>query len=161
MNRSGLFILIMLVTIGTGWTASAQSVLATSGSGAKNGGVSLSQTIGELAIITFFSGDYALTQGFHQPGYTGTQVPVRSEAPFTVSIGPNPAQEYVEIRIKEDFTGIWLVELADIQGIRLYRKEGNSPVMRISLVSFSAGMYHIRVSEKVSGSCKTYKLIHY
>ncbi len=161
MKGSGVFFWVMLVTLVTGWTARAQSVLATSGLDVQKGGISISQTIGELAVSTFFSDTYALTQGFHQPNYTSSQVTVLPDTPFSVSFWPNPAQEYVEIRIKNGYIETWLIELIDIQGVRLYHKETVDPVMRISLTSFSAGIYHIRVTEKVSGICKTYKLIRY
>jgi len=161
MKRSGVFFLVMLMTLVTGWTTRAQSVLATFGLDIQKGAIRISQTIGELAVSTFFSDAYVLTQGIHQHAYSSSQVTDLPVAPFNVSFGPNPAQEYVEIRIKDGFTGTWLAELIDIQGVRLYREETADPVMRFNLTPFSAGLYHIRVYDKVSGICKAYKLIRY
>lgn len=69
------------------------TVLASAGGYASAGGVSLSYTVGEMAMVeTFTSSNTILTQGFHQPEQNITKILEADKTDFgSFAVYPNPA----------------------------------------------------------------------
>lgn len=71
-------IIIIISLIFTQFFTKGQSlspfVVANGGSSGKNGNISLDWTVGEPCITTLTNGNLILTQGFHQPDFTQSQI---------------------------------------------------------------------------------------
>ncbi len=79
----------------------AQEVIATSGDYSENANASLSWTIGETMTETYTAGTTILTQGFQQSKLTATSVFELPESNITVGIAPNPATNFVKLKISD------------------------------------------------------------
>ncbi len=79
-------------------------VMATSGGSGSAGGYSLEWTLGQTAMQTLKSGEYVLTQGFHQPNLL--VVGVRDvRYPFEVYIAPNPFSHRIHLQVPQ--SALW------------------------------------------------------
>jgi len=89
--------LILVVAVSSCFTSFSQSlspeVIASAGGYASAGGVSLSYTVGEMAMVeTFASSNTILTQGFHQPEQNITRILEAERTDFgSFAVYPNPA----------------------------------------------------------------------
>ncbi len=57
----------------------------------------MSWTLGEAVIETGSSGNYSLTQGFHQPKLTVTSTEIFADD-LNVKVNPNPTQQFISIQ---------------------------------------------------------------
>jgi|GEM_PF-1050471 len=79
-------------------------VMASTGGSGSAGGYTLEWTLGQTAVQTLKAGEYALTQGFHQPNLL--VVGVRDvRYPFEVQLSPNPFGTIV--RLHSEQSGLW------------------------------------------------------
>jgi hypothetical protein len=89
--------LLFVIAICTCTISFAQSlspeVIASAGGYASAGGISLSYTVGEMAMVeTFTSSNTILTQGFHQPEQNITRILEAEQTDFgSFAVYPNPA----------------------------------------------------------------------
>lgn len=89
--------LLLVVAVSSCFVSFSQSlspeVIASAGGYATAGGVSLSYTVGEMAMVeTFTSSNTILTQGFHQPEQNITRILEADRTDFgSFAVYPNPA----------------------------------------------------------------------
>ena len=91
--------LITCVLILQAFVSPAQEVLSASGDHFKNSSGSLSFTIGEIITETFKHGDQILTQGLHQTNLVAVSIYERKGLDYEVSVFPNPARDYLVLKI--------------------------------------------------------------
>ncbi len=153
-----------------------QNVLAQSitPSTINNGGgfsTTLEWSIGESAsIANFTSPSHFLNTGVLQPisfesksGNNGNG----SDLGIVVSIGPNPTNNLVHLRLKFKELGHLLLQLTDAKSVLVFRKEveitsNNSYENELRMEQYAAGIYFLRVYFKsTSGNEKTaiYKIV--
>ena len=147
-----------------------QNVLAQSitPSTINNGGgfsTTLEWSIGESAsIANFTSPSHFLNTGVLQPisiesksGNNGNG----SDLGIVVSIGPNPTNNLVHLRLKFKELGHLLLQLTDAKSVLVFRKEveitsNNSYENELRMEQYAAGIYFLRVYFKsTSGNEKT------
>ena len=100
--------------------AQAQSlspqVVSPAGAYLDNGIISLSYTLGEIAIETLTAGNLVLTQGFQQPLDIGT---FNTETPYLdwlVKTWPNPVVKELHLQISSDIQKELILETFDLEG---------------------------------------------
>lgn len=126
-----------------------------------NGGVDLSQTIGETAIELATATDYALTQGFQQP-----KLKVKLVNPNEgngVRAYPNPAVDYVNIELWGDKAREFRITVININGTIVYSKELNFMerywhIQEIPLTSLAKGLYFISAVSKDGVIYRSFKV---
>jgi hypothetical protein len=125
------------------------TVIASAGNYAEAGGLSLSWTLGEVAVTTLSQGDLVLTQGFQQsfPGNVGMETePIL----WQISAYPNPVRDELRIQFDLPDPADFLVEIQDITG-RLVRQEqynhiNPGDVVPVEMSTLSEGVYFFRIS---------------
>ena len=115
---------------------------------ATTGTLNYSQTIGETAIETISSG-FILTQGFQQPGMKTTSE-VQPDG-TGVDVYPNPATDFVNIKLFGDVARKFRIEIINISGTIV-----NSVTMdfitkyyyiqQIDVSGLTIGFYFVRVT---------------
>jgi len=120
-----------------------RQVVSSGGAYATAGNVSLSYTIGEVAVATLTGGNLILTQGFQQPD--GAPVGI-SEPPFTGSIKvyPNPTDDIIMVEITTDQSDL-VLELSNALGQQLLSQElpldGGTYSGQVDMQTYAAGNY--------------------
>jgi hypothetical protein len=119
MIKEAKFFILLMIFSGTNCFAqqlSSQVLLPAAGE-ASSGQINYSQSIGETAVEIFSTSDYVLTQGFQQPGIADPD-----EKPHVgtgVEVYPNPAKDFVRIKLYGNEARKFRIELLNITG-RIY-----------------------------------------
>ncbi len=93
----------------------APSVVASGGQFDAMESLTVSWTIGELAVSTLTGENLILTQGFQQPLGMGTGI-VKTTFEGTIYVYPNPVANELFIRFDTERTGDYVLELKDVTG---------------------------------------------
>ncbi len=138
--------LILVLTASVSVKAQQLEVVAASGDFYKNSSGSLSWTLGEAAIETLSESNYILTQGFQQSKITVTSVNELPGLDFTISVFPNPASDFLTVKVEKNdgFTGL-MYHLYDINGKLLLLKQPEGNETTISLSNFNPSIYFLEV----------------
>ena len=157
-----LFVLFFSTAVIWGQSLSP-TVVATAGGYFDNGTVSLSFTVGEIAITTLTGGDLILTQGFQQPFELDvTGVDDNQPINWSVKTYPNPVQDNLNIRFTiknpQDFT----VVIMDITGkkvlVKEYMRVQPGEVKEVDMQNYHAGIYMISVTSQDQKVRRVYKV---
>jgi len=124
------------------------SVVASGGGYAEGDNISISWTLGELAVTTLTGSDMILTQGFQQPFDIDVGID-KNEVHWGISVYPNPVGDELQIRFDIETQGDFFIEIQDITG-RLIRQEQHRQVnpgdiVRINTTDYIHGVYFLKV----------------
>ena len=140
-------------------------VIGSAGESVEADGISLSWTLGEIAIETLedAGNTLILTQGFQQ-GYfeiTSIKDPLLVSNKFKLKVYPNPAKEFVWVELNSEEINKALVEMYDIEGKLVYNGFINIEDVRtqIDLTNMRSSQYILRISDSSGNLLQTYKLI--
>lgn len=149
-----------LLVIGYGQSISS-SVIASGGGSYEAGGISLSWTIGELAVETFTTSNLILTQGFQQGYYEITSVNDPLVKSIDLEIYPNPAIDFINIEIKNTEVKSVRLELYNIDGALITNEqwENTGAPYKVQLNRFSANQYILKVIDLDTKNLSTFKII--
>lgn len=134
-------------------------VIASAGDCFKGSHVTLSWTLGENTIETFFNNNLKLTQGFQQPVYLITSVDELA-VNYQINIYPNPAREFIFIEIVNLIIGINQLkyDLHDINGKLIETKIISGTKQEVNLQNLSSNLYILRIYNDNGEFVKTYKI---
>jgi len=138
--------LIAFCLLSSGAAVQAQEVVTTAGSYGETTSGSLSWTVGEPVIETITDGTNTLTQGFQQSKLTVTAVFELSGLDFTISVFPNPASDFLTVKVEKNdrLTGL-MYHLYDINGKLLLLKQLEGNETTISMKHFKPSTYILKV----------------
>jgi hypothetical protein len=138
-------------------------VLASSGMSASTSTISMDYTIGEVAISTLSSSNNILTQGFHQGLSTTSGIDPMEGNTIPCTVFPNPVSDYLTIGFSDALQEDIMLCLTDITGKLLFQsvltRGGASQSLTVPMVTYSPGMYFLRLQYKESASNSTIKII--
>lgn len=147
-----LYTVILLLFTLTAWSQDIPMQVVAAGGGyfeSTAAGMSISWTMGEVAYTTLKTSTYILTQGFQQGNLFSTSVEKPTSAVNGITIYPNPAKDYVKIRIDvQNVSGKALFELYDITGRKVISEqmviEQSEPV-DLDLSELRSGIYLLKI----------------
>lgn len=152
MRKSGLLISGLLLA---GQLVLAQSVqlsptvIASAGNYSEAGNISLSWTLGEVAVTTLSQGDLVLTQGFQQSFLTEVGFAM-DPILWKIIAYPNPVNDELRIQFDVPDPTDFLVEIQDVTGRLLsqeqYKQVFPGDVIPVNMSSYKEGMYFFRIS---------------
>jgi hypothetical protein len=149
-------LLLFLVVISPGLLA--QQVVSSAGSSMSNASGSISYTIGEGVSQTISNGDKTLTQGFHQTTLSVSSINEIKDLDFTISVYPNPTNDFVNLLVGKDEVLGFKYQLFDINGKLISQKELEGNETKVSFQHLSSGFYLLRVNNG-SQELKSFKII--
>jgi hypothetical protein len=128
---------------------------------ATSGSVNYSQTIGETAVETITGSGFVLTQGFQQPAVTLT-----TETPHEgtgVDVYPNPATDFVNIKLFGDAPRKFRIEMININGrivnsMTLDFITNYYHVQQLDVSRLTIGFYFVRVTSDDSMINRIFKI---
>jgi len=136
----------MIAFLLSGIAIQAQEVVTTAGSNGETSSGSLSWTVGEPVIETITDGTNTLTQGFQQSKLTVTAVFELPGLDFTISVFPNPASDFLTVKVENNdkLTGL-MYYLYNINGKLLLLKQIEGNETTISMIHFKPSTYILKV----------------
>lgn len=124
------------------------SVVSSGGGYFESENMSISWTLGELAVTTLISGDLVLTQGFQQPFVLDVGISPETMN-WGISVYPNPVGEQLRIQFDIQDPGDFLIEVQDVTGRLVgqqqYRKVEPGDILLLNTSSYTAGVYFLKV----------------
>ncbi len=150
--------LLLLLTALCATLLQAQEVIATSGDYYENTSGSLSWTISESVSETFENTNNILTQGFHQSRLTVTSINEITGPDFVINAFPNPAAEFVTLKVDSKKTENLWYKLFDINGELLLHKKVKSNETEIPFSSYAHSTYFVKVLDN-SKVLKIFKIV--
>ena len=154
-----LFIAFCLFGCGTVAIQAQNSIPATGGNAAGTGGT-VSYTIGQL-VYTPISGETGMvSQGVQQPYDITviTAIEEASEISLEISVYPNPAVGYVNLKIGKYDTYNLRYMLFDMNGMLFQERKVEGDETLIQLGNLLPGIYFLRVTDN-NKEIKTFKII--
>ncbi len=129
-----------------------RSVIGATGGYAETGSVSVSATVGEIAVETVSDGNTILTQGFQQPVEGDFTSIRRPEISVNYRVYPNPTAQTLNIELSSTEIMDMEISLVDMQG----RSVGLQELIQLSgtaqrqwdISSLSEGTYILRFVEQ-------------
>lgn len=129
--------------------AQAQSierqVIANGGTSFTSSSGSIEFTIAETVTQSMSSANYNLSNGFHQPVFTITQVNQLPEV-FGLTIFPNPSNQLVFVKFETPQQHT-LIELCDLSGQVLQSNKLDGYQQEINLSAFANGAYYLKINQ--------------
>jgi hypothetical protein len=135
----------------------AQEVVSAAGETKSVEQYEVSWTLGEPVIATGSSGNYSLTQGFHQPKLTVTSTEIFA-GDLNIEVYPNPTREFVTIssdRLIEN-AGYAIFSLT---GEKLMEGEITSRTTKLNLENRASGSYILKLSGENNRPLQTFKIV--
>ncbi len=125
------------------------TVIASAGSYSEAGGISLSWTLGEIAVSTLQQGGITLTQGFQQAYTEGVGFdldPIR----WQIIAYPNPVNDELKLQFDVLEPTDFLIEIQDVTGRIMsqekYKEVFPGDIIPFEMSSYKSGAYFFRVS---------------
>ena len=129
-----------------GAVATAQTVtptvVASAGGTNTAAGITISWTVGEIAVTTLRADDLYVTQGFHQPPLGTTSVPNGSSAILLLETAPNPVVDLLNVTLPES-NGSGSFVLVDLLGRTVLERNptAGESALGLDISGLPAGTY--------------------
>jgi urease accessory protein UreH len=125
------------------------SVISSGGGYFEGENMSISWTLGELAVTTLSSGDLILTQGFQQPFDLDVGTRDNNNLSWGISVYPNPVGDQLRIRFDISDPGDYLIEVQDVTGRLvsqlLYKQVNPGDIILLNTSGYATGVYFLKV----------------
>ena len=157
-----VLLLILLLSWTKGYPQQlSHQVLVPAAGLATSGEINYSQTIGETAVELIGSAGFQLTQGFQQPGIKIT--PDIIPEGTGVDVYPNPATDYVNVKLFGDVARKLRIEVINITGmvvksITIDFTDKYYYIEQIEVATFKYGFYFIRVTSNDGRISRVFKI---
>ena len=152
--------LIVCCLLGFGTTTQAQNTIPASGGNASGGGGTISYSIGQVVYTTNTGTNGSATQGVQQPFEISvvTGIEEAKDISLEFSVYPNPATEFIRLKIKNYVIENLRYQLFDIYGNLLQNNKIEGNETNISMQSFFPATYILKVIQG-NKEIKTFKII--
>jgi hypothetical protein len=143
-KTSSLLILISLFLFITK-RVDGQEIICTAGSNDVSTIGQLSWTIGDLITDTYTSTSSILCQGFNQNFQIATDVEELTNVGFSVEAFPNPATNFLKLKVFNKKQGKMSLSLFDLTGKKLIQRSLETDDMEIPLTGLAPSVYLIKI----------------
>jgi len=163
MKKVFIVLIALFISVSGFGQKITSSVVATAGNSVETNDMSVSWTVGEVAVETIGEKGVTpiLTQGFQQAYFEITSIgdPVSEE--FNIKVYPNPATEFIWIEIESQGIKKGIVEIYNLEGKLVYNKnwEFVDGPQRITINNLGSSQYILRVTEPRGRILQSFKLI--
>ncbi|NPA35753.1 MAG: T9SS type A sorting domain-containing protein [Chlorobi bacterium] len=157
-NRNLKLIILIILIFGTAELKSQNYVPVSGGESTGSGGT-VSYTVGQLFYNTIISSDGVVNEGVQQPVEmfvsTGDAKP---EITLNISVFPNPANEFLILKVESNRINDMYYRLFDIKGTLLKTKKITNTETTINISMLNPSVYFLKVLHD-DGEEKIFKII--
>lgn len=147
--KKQLIFLFLICTAAVQAQSLDRQVVASAGGYQENATLSLSYTLGELAVQTLTAGNLILTQGFQQPLGIGTFSPEQLYPDWQVKTWPNPVAGDLYLEISTDVRTAVILETFDLSGRLYLARRLETPLQSdpytLDLSNLEKGIYILKI----------------
>lgn len=154
MNKNQLFVAFFLFAT---FVSKAQNVTATSGGQGSVGSMNVNYSIGEAFVTTYQNGNSILTQGFHQPYFTVTEVEENFPS-GALTVFPNPTSSILQIQFEQVNLDNLVIYLSDITGKLIKISKVDAQVWTTDLTDLGSGYYLLTVTDEKKHKHNSFKI---
>lgn len=144
-----LFASFFLVQILGAQVTLSPTVIASAGGFEQGGDISISWTLGEVAVTTLYGDNLILTQGFQQPYTIGTSINLNEVIDWNIKAYPNPVREELMIQFDLKRTDDFWIEIQDVTGRTIDLKQHKSvkpgDILTIEMAEYKYGIYFFKI----------------
>ena len=133
-----------------------REVLAIAGNSNQNNNISMSWTLGELAISQYENNTIEVTEGFHQGEAGGVPIDDLLSVFGQIRVYPNPTTQRLQIE-REVASKPLFLQLTDINGKALEKQSISDLKSTLDLSGLANGLYILRLSDG-SKRFRTYRI---
>jgi len=151
---------LSVLLLGLGLTAQAQQAITTAGGNTTSSAGSVSFSVGQIVCKTQNGSSGSLSQGVQQP-YEISIVTGLEEAQginLVLSAYPNPASDYVILKVENFKTENLAYQLYDISGKLIESRKIISSTETIGMENLPSAIYFLKVTNN-NTEVKTFKII--
>ena len=158
-NKKSILAAIFLFVLGIS-LVKAQSTISASGNNGSGIGGTVSYTVGQVVYTTINGSNGKITQGVQQPYEISVVTGIEGAKDITLEflVYPNPATDYIKLKIKNFEIENLSYQLYDISGAKLKTDILNSNENTISMQDVRASTYFLKVLQG-RREIKTFKII--
>ena len=153
-----LLLVVLFAAIAGSINSLAQEVITPSASYFETPSMSLTWTIGEIAVETFANDDIMLTQGFNQSDIIITDITKELFTDFKIAIYPNPVKDIFNIKVETDHIQHLKAELYSLAGAKLLSEQVKPGTMQINTDRLPASEYILKIYDNLQ-EIKSFKVI--
>jgi len=152
--------LVVFCLFGFGTAIQAQNAIPASGGNASGSGGSASYTVGQIVYITNTGTDGSVAQGVQQPFEISVITAIEQAEDITLvcSVYPNPASDFLTLKIENYDNKSLSYKLFDVNGKLLENKKVTGIETTISIANMLPNLYLLKVIDKQK-EIKTFKII--
>jgi len=158
--KNPLIALIAICMFGFGTAIQAQNAIPASGGNASGSGGTVSYTIGQVVYTTNTGTNGSAAQGVQQPYEISvvTGIEKAKDISLEIVVYPNPATDYVKLKVENYETENLSYQLYNINGTLLENKKIEGNETSIVMRNLIQGTYFLKVTDKQK-EIKTFKII--
>jgi hypothetical protein len=151
--------LLVFCMFGSGIEIRAQNVIPASGGNATGSGASVSYTVGQV-VYTVITNSGSVAQGVQQPYEISVVTSLESakDISLEISVYPNPANDYLKLKIDGYVKTQFIASLYDINGNLLQTIKIESNETSIVMSNYVSSTYFLKVKDN-NKEIKTFKII--
>ena len=127
----------------------APTVIASAGGYGASDNITLSWTLGELAVTTLQQGDLILTQGFQQSMLGEVDAVNLPEVDWEIVAYPNPVKDELKIQFNMQEPNDFWIEIQDVTGRimsqKQYKEVFPGDILPVNMSVFKYGVYFFRI----------------
>ena len=124
------------------------SVISSGGGYGVNDNISISWTLGEVAVTTLSHANMLLTQGFQQPFDIGVGIN-REEVNWSITVYPNPVDDELRIRFNIEKSADFILEIQDVTGRLMsqvqHKEIDPGDIVVLNTSTFTSGIYFLKL----------------
>lgn len=146
MKNKTLLLMVLFLFSLTG-LQSQEAVLTAGGNASGNGG-SASYSIGQVSYTTIVGTTGSAVQGIQHPNVTFiVGIDSHKDIILSMVVYPNPANEFVKLKIETENYEILNYQLRDLDGRLIINKQINSKVTTIPMANLNPAIYFLKISD--------------
>lgn len=152
--------MILIGLFGCGATIQAQKTIPASGGNASGSEGSVSYSVGQIVYTTITGTNGSVTQGVQQPYEISviTGIEEAKDISLEIAVYPNPASDFVRLKIEDNDIQNLRYQLYDINGNILLDKRVEGNETNISIQNLLSSTYFLKVIHG-NKAMKTFKII--
>jgi len=159
LNKKVKLSALLLLGFGLTGLQAQEAIPATGGNGSGSGG-SVSYTVGQIVYTTITGTNGSSAQGVQQPFEISvvTGIPEAKDISLEIIVYPNPAQDFIMLKIKNYDVQNLIYQLYDNNGGLLQNNKIEGSETNIVMGKYVSAVYFLKVSDN-NKVIKTFKII--
>ncbi len=140
-----------------GQTVQSQ-IIGTAGESFKNTSYQLDWSVGELQTETYSAATNILTQGFHQGTYSVSTFVQQPALMFNISAFPNPATDFINLKIDNDAISEIQFTITDFSGKVLQKGKILDKLSLLDFSTYATDAYFLSITQN-NQFLKSFKIL--